>query len=109
MPAAKARVPASRVLAVGVGSSAASAQPAGSLDTAAVEKAAEEAVQKAVEAIRSGRFDLIVLNFANPDMVGHTGDLAATIEAVEHCDKELVKPPRLDMKPPRLHPPASGL
>ncbi len=30
--------------------------------------------------------DLVVLNFANPDMVGHTGDLDATIEAVEHVD-----------------------
>jgi len=31
--------------------------------------------------------DLVVLNFANPDMVGHTGNLAAAIEAVQHVDK----------------------
>jgi 2,3-bisphosphoglycerate-independent phosphoglycerate mutase len=30
--------------------------------------------------------DFIAVNFANPDMVGHTGDLKATIKAVEHCD-----------------------
>ena len=29
------------------------------------------------------------INYANPDMVGHTGDLLATIAAVEHCDAEL--------------------
>ncbi|CCG41516.1 2,3-bisphosphoglycerate-independent phosphoglycerate mutase [Magnetospirillum molischianum] len=40
----------------------------------------------AVEAIGSGRFDLIVINFANGDMVGHTGFLDATIHAVEAVD-----------------------
>ena len=39
-----------------------------------------------VEAIRSGRYDLIVANFANPDMVGHTGVWSATIRAVETID-----------------------
>jgi 2,3-bisphosphoglycerate-independent phosphoglycerate mutase len=39
--------------------------------------------------IASGRFDLIVLNFANPDMVGHTGNLAAAIKAVEAVDTGL--------------------
>jgi 2,3-bisphosphoglycerate-independent phosphoglycerate mutase len=33
-----------------------------------------------------GRFNFIVVNFANPDMVGHTGDLAATIKACEEVD-----------------------
>src|SRR4029077_19152941 len=42
-----------------------------------------ELTDKAVEAIESGRYDLIVLNYANPDMVGHTGDLGAAIKAVE--------------------------
>ena len=37
-------------------------------------------------AIGSGRFDLVVLNFANPDMVGHTGSLEAAIKAVEAAD-----------------------
>ena len=42
--------------------------------------------EKAVAAIRSGKFDLVVLNFANPDMVGHTGSLEAAIKAVEAAD-----------------------
>ena len=42
--------------------------------------------QAAIAAIASGRYDLIVLNFANPDMVGHTGVLAAAIKAVETVD-----------------------
>jgi 2,3-bisphosphoglycerate-independent phosphoglycerate mutase len=42
---------------------------------------------KVVEAIESGRFDAIVLNYANADMVGHTGDLAAAIKAVETIDR----------------------
>ena len=50
-----------------------------------------ELTAKAVEAIRSGRYDLIVLNFANPDMVGHTGHLAAVIKAVETVDTGLGK------------------
>ena len=39
-----------------------------------------------VAGIASGRFDLIVANFANPDMVGHTGDWSATVRAVETVD-----------------------
>ncbi len=31
--------------------------------------------------------DLVILNFANPDMVGHTGDIPATVEAIEHVDR----------------------
>jgi 2,3-bisphosphoglycerate-independent phosphoglycerate mutase len=50
---------------------------------------APELTEKAVEAIRSGRFDLIVLNFANADMVGHTGSLEAAIKAVEAVDSGL--------------------
>jgi 2,3-bisphosphoglycerate-independent phosphoglycerate mutase len=37
-------------------------------------------------AIQSGKYDFILVNFANPDMVGHTGDLPATITAVEAVD-----------------------
>ena len=44
---------------------------------------------RAIEAIDSGKFDLIVLNFANPDMVGHTGSLPAAIRAVEAVDAGL--------------------
>jgi len=50
---------------------------------------AAEVTQAAVAAIESGRFDLIVLNYANPDMVGHTGKLAAAIAACEAVDRGL--------------------
>jgi 2,3-bisphosphoglycerate-independent phosphoglycerate mutase len=50
------------------------------------EMSAPELTDKAVEAIGSGRYDMIVLNFANPDMVGHTGSLPAAIRAVETVD-----------------------
>jgi 2,3-bisphosphoglycerate-independent phosphoglycerate mutase len=44
-----------------------------------------------VEAVREGRHDLYVCNFANPDMVGHTGVLEAAIEAVETVDVQLAR------------------
>ena len=44
---------------------------------------------RAVEAIGSERYDLIIVNFANPDMVGHTGNLEAAIAAVEAVDLQL--------------------
>ncbi len=50
------------------------------------EMSAPELADKAVAAIDSGKYDLIVLNFANPDMVGHTGSLKAAIRAVETVD-----------------------
>jgi len=53
------------------------------------EMSAPELTAKAVEAIGSGKYDLIVLNFANPDMVGHTGSLPAAIKAVETVDGSL--------------------
>ncbi len=53
------------------------------------EMSAPELTDKAVEAILSGKYDLIVLNFANPDMVGHTGVLSAAIKAVETVDTGL--------------------
>ncbi|MGI4794018.1 MAG: 2,3-bisphosphoglycerate-independent phosphoglycerate mutase, partial [Janthinobacterium lividum] len=53
------------------------------------EMSAPELTDKAVEAIGSGTYDLIVLNYANPDMVGHTGSLAAAIKAVEAVDAGL--------------------
>ncbi|MBL4916640.1 2,3-bisphosphoglycerate-independent phosphoglycerate mutase [Szabonella alba] len=52
------------------------------------EMSAPEVTDRLVEAIDAG-FDLIVVNFANPDMVGHTGDLAAAIAACEAVDKGL--------------------
>jgi 2,3-bisphosphoglycerate-independent phosphoglycerate mutase len=53
------------------------------------EMSAPELTDKAVAAIESGKYDLIVLNYANPDMVGHTGVLAAAIKAVETVDAGL--------------------
>jgi 2,3-bisphosphoglycerate-independent phosphoglycerate mutase len=50
---------------------------------------APQLTDKAVEAIESGTYDLIVLNYANPDMVGHTGSLPAAIRAVEVVDAGL--------------------
>ena len=50
------------------------------------EMSAPEVTDKLVGAIDSGRFDLIVVNYANGDMVGHTGDLAAAISAAETVD-----------------------
>lgn len=53
------------------------------------EMSAPELTDKLVDAINSGKFDFIVLNYANPDMVGHTGDLKAAIKAVETVDTGL--------------------
>ncbi|MEQ8355310.1 MAG: 2,3-bisphosphoglycerate-independent phosphoglycerate mutase [Kiloniellaceae bacterium] len=50
------------------------------------EMSAPEMTDKLVEAIESGTFDLIVCNYANGDMVGHTGDLVAAIKAVQTVD-----------------------
>ena len=53
------------------------------------EMSAVELTDKAVAAINSEKYDLIVLNYANPDMVGHTGSLPAAIKAVETVDTGL--------------------
>ncbi len=50
------------------------------------EMSAVELTDRLVKAIREERFDLIVVNYANGDMVGHTGDLRAAIRAVETVD-----------------------
>jgi len=53
---------------------------------------ADKVAAEVVKAVREGQYDLIVCNFANPDMVGHTGDFDATvkaIEAVDHCLDEI--------------------
>lgn len=41
---------------------------------------------KLVEAVKSGKYDVIIINFANPDMVGHTGIETAAIKAIETVD-----------------------
>ena len=48
---------------------------------------AHEVTTKVVDAINSKKYDSIILNFANPDMVGHTGNLDAAIKAVETIDE----------------------
>jgi 2,3-bisphosphoglycerate-independent phosphoglycerate mutase len=53
------------------------------------EMSAPELTDEAVGAINSGKYDLIMLNYANPDMVGHTGSLPAAIKAVETVDAGL--------------------
>ena len=53
------------------------------------EMSAAELTDQAVGAIDGGKYDLIVMNFANPDMVGHTGSLPAAIRAVEAVDAGL--------------------
>ncbi|MEM8555079.1 MAG: 2,3-bisphosphoglycerate-independent phosphoglycerate mutase, partial [Pseudomonadota bacterium] len=56
----------------------------------APEMASGDVTDKFVEAIGAG-YDLIVCNYANPDMVGHTGDLAAAMKACEAVDAGLSK------------------
>ncbi|MGB2165871.1 MAG: 2,3-bisphosphoglycerate-independent phosphoglycerate mutase [Candidatus Puniceispirillales bacterium] len=55
------------------------------------EMSAEQVLSALLQAINSQSHDLIIVNFANPDMVGHTGDLEATIKAVETVDQALEK------------------
>jgi 2,3-bisphosphoglycerate-independent phosphoglycerate mutase len=58
------------------------------------EMSIKEVTEKAVEAINSKKYDCIILNYANADMVGHTGDLQAAIKAIEAVDEavgEVVK------------------
>lgn len=50
------------------------------------EMSAPEVTEKLTAAIESGKYDLIVCNFANPDMVGHTGNFDAAVKAVEVID-----------------------
>ena len=50
------------------------------------EMSAGEVTDKVVEAINSRKYDAIILNYANPDMVGHTGSLEATVKALEFLD-----------------------
>lgn len=50
------------------------------------EMSAIEVTDKVVDAINSKKYDTIILNYANPDMVGHTGNLDAAIKAIETID-----------------------
>src|SRR5581483_4443382 len=51
------------------------------------EMSAPEVIDKLEAAIGSGKYDLIVVNFANPDMVGHTGVMDAAVKAVDEIDE----------------------
>ena len=62
------------------------------------EMSAEEVTDKLIEAFESGKYDFIVCNLANPDMVGHTGIISAAVEAcqvvdvcVERIEKSVLK------------------
>ena len=50
------------------------------------EMSAPEVGMDLVEAIKSDKYDVIIINFANPDMVGHTGVISAAVKAVERID-----------------------
>ena len=51
------------------------------------EMSAYEVTEKLLDAINSKKYDTIILNYANPDMVGHTGNLEAAVKAVETVDE----------------------
>lgn len=53
------------------------------------EMSCPEVTRRLVEAIGSGKYDVLVCNIANPDMVGHTGIMSAAIQAVEAVDTAL--------------------
>ena len=53
----------------------------------APEMSAEELTISCSNAIKSGKYSFIVINFANPDMVGHTGNMDAAIKAIETVDR----------------------
>ena len=48
---------------------------------------AYEVTEEAVKRIDSGKYDVMILNFANPDMVGHTGVMEAAVKAVHTVDE----------------------
>ena len=51
------------------------------------EMSAPEVAARVADALRGGEYDFVLVNFANPDMVGHTGSLPATVAAVETVDR----------------------
>ena len=52
---------------------------------------AEKVTNSLLKNIRKGRFDFFVVNFANPDMIGHTGNFEAVVQAVSFVDKQIEK------------------
>lgn len=55
------------------------------------EMSVNEVSDKLDDAIRSGKYDVIICNFANPDMVGHTGNMDAAVSAIEAVDAAVGK------------------
>ena len=55
------------------------------------EMSAKELTISCSKAIKSGNYAFVVINFANPDMVGHTGNMDATVKAIETVDKCIAK------------------
>ncbi len=57
----------------------------------APEMSADEITKEVIKAIENGKQEIIIFNLANADMVGHTGDFQATVEACEVIDRDLGK------------------
>ena len=55
------------------------------------EMSAEKVADKLIDNLNTENYQLAIVNFANPDMVGHTGDMDATVKAIEFVDKQLEK------------------
>jgi len=55
------------------------------------EMSAEEVTKNVIEALRSNKYSFMTINYANPDMVGHTGNLLACVKAIETVDACLKK------------------
>ena len=55
------------------------------------EMSAHEVTEEVLSAIKSDKYEAIIMNFANPDMVGHTGNITAAISAIETIDSCLGK------------------
>jgi 2,3-bisphosphoglycerate-independent phosphoglycerate mutase len=53
------------------------------------EMSAGKITKKVLECIGSGKYDFLTVNFANADMVGHTGNLSATVKAIEFLDEQI--------------------
>jgi len=53
------------------------------------EMSAGKITEKVLECVKAGKYDFLAVNFANADMVGHSGNLRATIKAVEFLDKQI--------------------
>ncbi|MEK7557287.1 MAG: 2,3-bisphosphoglycerate-independent phosphoglycerate mutase, partial [Patescibacteria group bacterium] len=50
---------------------------------------AKDISDRVVQEIEKGKFDVIIMNYANPDMVGHTGNYEATVQALEFLDPQI--------------------